>query len=314
MAPHGILSLAQDVCDRVTVNVPTTLFGTNDRIARILRLAAKDTIRDIMRAGQMNGLQGFHSQWIFATRPGVYAYVMPTDFLRILPGTEQRNSWPLGLIGPVSPQTWAGWIAGVESVVTPMSWRIKNNLIHIEPPPVAAEIVMIEYLSRFPVARNATDDDLLPVDGYLQPIAPLVPREGYLSSDAYSTIEVTGSSEWGSATWGTAVWGTTPHGEVRRIPAGTSNTSFPAYQVRAEEFTSDTDTSALDDDHVLSLGMTWRLRKGLSMPYAEDRDEYEREKDVFVANDASRARTFEIGNSVSHYDVAPLGGGRWMVG
>jgi hypothetical protein len=305
-----ILDIATEVCDRVTVNVPSTLFGTNDNIARKLRVAAKDTLRDLMRGAMKNGISGFHSQWVFATKPGVYAYQLPPDFYKMLPGTEQRSRWPLGILGPVTPQTWSNWISGLQYTAVPMGWRIKNNLIHFEPPPTQEEIVVIEYLSRFPVARDATDADLAPVNGYLQPIAPLVPREGYIHGDALDVVETTGPT-WGEAVWGTAVWGTTAISELRRIP--TSSTKFPDYQVRAEEFTSDDDLCAIDDDHVVSLGMTWRLRKGLMMSYAEEYDEYDREKDVFLSNDGSTARTVVFGDTGPREEIAPLGDGQWSV-
>lgn len=306
-----ILELAVEVCDRATVNTPTTIYGNNDRIARILRVAVKDTLRDIMRNAMRNGLSGFHSQWVFAVKPGVYAYRMPPDYYKMIPGTEQRNRWPLGILGPVTPQTWSNWIAGLAYTAVPMGWRLKNNLIHFEPPPSEEEIVIIEYLSRYPVARDVTDDDLELVDGRLTVKAPLVPREGYLGDDALNAVERTYVSQWGTAAWGTATWGATAISELRRIPV--SSTKFPAYQVRAEEFTADTDTCALDDDHVISLGMTWRLRKGLSMPYAEAFDEYEREKDVFLANDGSRGRTIIFGDTTAVNEIEPLGNGNWMV-
>jgi len=306
-----ILELAVEVCDRVTVNTPTTIFGTNDRTSRILRMAAKDTLRDIMRSAMRNGLSGFQSQWVFATQPGVYAYRLPPDFYKMIPGTEQRNRWPLGILGPVSPQTWSNWISGLAYTAVPMGWRIKNNLIHFEPPPSSSEIVIIEYLSRYPVSRAATDADLQPVNGRLAPVAPLVPREGYIGDGALDVVSLTDGSKWGAATWGTAVWGETAMGKLRRIPP--KDTSFPDYQVRAEEFTADTDVCAIDDDYVVSLGMTWRLLKGLSMPYAEAFDEYEREKDVFLANDGSRGRTLVFGESGVQNEIEPLGDGNWMV-
>lgn len=306
-----IKELAVEVCDRATVNTPEEIFGNNDRIARILRVAIKDTLRDIMRGAMKNGVSGFHSQWVFATKPGVYAYRMPPDLYKMIAGTEQRNRWPLGILGPVNPQTWSNWIAGMQYTAVPMGWRIKNNLIHFEPTPTTEEIVVIEYLSRYPVVRSATDADLEIVDGRLTPRAPLIPREGYIGDDALNAVDRENATQWGSADWGAALWGKTATTTLRRIP--TKSTKFPAYQVRAENFEADEDFCAIEDDHVVSLGMTWRLRKGLSMPYAEAYDEYEREKDVFLANDASRGRTITFGDAGPHEEVAPLGNGQWMV-
>jgi len=294
------------------VNAPKTIFGTNDRIARILRVAAKDTVRDVMKSAMRNGLSGFKAQWVFATRPGIYSYQLPPDYYRMIPGTEQRDRWPLGILGPVTPQTWSNWIAGLGFSAVPMGWRIDNNMIHLEPPPQQVEAVVIEYMSKFMTVRDAVDSDLQPVNGYLQPIAPLVPREGYTSEDGIPAVETPGP-EWGTATWGTAVWGTTGEIEMRRIPASAEETQFPQYQVRSEHFTKDTDKSAFEDDHLLSLGMTWRLRKGLSKSYAEERSEYEREKDVFLGNDASQGRTIVFGDVMAHNEIEPLGDGKWIL-
>lgn len=309
-----VRELAIEVCDRVTVNTPDTIFGNNDRIARNLRIALKDTIREIMRLSMKNGVSALHSQWIFATKPGIYAYRTPPDFHKMIPGTEQRNRWPLGILGPVNPQTWSNWISGLETVAVPMGWRIKNNLMHFEPVPQAEELIVIEYISRFPAIRDATPEDMAPVDGRLEPISPLVPREGYVAKQALDAVDVMSPSDWGVAQWGTALWGETPLEVMRRIPYDPAETNlFPPYQVRKPEFDNDNDICAFDDDHVISLGMTWRLRKGLRMDYAEAYDEYERETDVFLANDASRARTFSIGEGIVEHEVAPLGDGQWSV-
>lgn len=326
-----ILELAQEVTDREIVNRPTTLFGTNDRHARILRQAAVDTLRDLLRDGMRNGLSAFQSQWVFATKPGVYSYALPPDFLRVVPGTERRDRWPMGLVGPVSAQTWANWLTGVSPTAVPMGWRIQNNLIRIEPPPIAEELVLIDYISRWPVVREATEEDLASVNGHLLPVSPLVPREGYIARRALDAVDLAGGSTWGSAEWSGASFPTTPETELRRVPAGPRSQTgptdppdgpidieplereFPPFEVRAETFTADTDRSALHDDHVLSLGMTWRMRKALERPYAEERDQYEREKDVFLANDAARARIFTFGCDSGVSEVEPFGDGRWIV-
>ena len=47
---RSILEIAQEAAERdKTAPAPAQLFGTNDRVARILRVAAKDTMRDLMR-------------------------------------------------------------------------------------------------------------------------------------------------------------------------------------------------------------------------------------------------------------------------
>ncbi len=311
-----ILQLAQDVCDRETVKAPRTLFNTNDKIARILRMAAQDTVRDMMRSAHRNGLSGFKAQWVFAVRPQIYSYQLPPDYYRMIDGTEQRDRWPLGILGPVAPQTWSNWIAGLGFTAVPMGWRIDNNMIHIEPVPQQEEAIVIEYMSKYAVVRDAVDTDLEPVNGYLQPKLPLVPREGYTAPDGLPAVDPGAAPEWGTATWGTSIWGETGEYQMRRVPASTADaevTRFPQYQVRAERFTSDLDKSAFEDDHVLSLGMTWRLLKAMRRPYGEAKDEFEREKNVFLADDASKGRSIVFGDVTVHNEIEPLGDGRWIL-
>ena len=51
-----ILAIAQEAANREnTAPPPATLFGTNDRVARILRVAIHDTMRDVMRSSVWSG-------------------------------------------------------------------------------------------------------------------------------------------------------------------------------------------------------------------------------------------------------------------
>ena len=84
-------------------------------------------------------------------------------------------------------------------------------------------------------------------------------------------------------------------------------------QVRRAEFDTDTDLPAFDDDYVLSLGMTYRLRRALGLPYAEHAAEYEEEMELKLATDAGGHRSFLIGQTREECDTLPLGDGRWLV-
>lgn len=316
--PRSILEIAREAAERDnTAPPPVTLFGAdNNRVARILRVAAKDTMRDYMRQAGWQGLSELHSTWSFNTRPHIYAYPLPPDFLRPIPRTEQRDGWPMGLLGPASPQTWAAWISGLEAVTAPMGWRIRNNLLWIEPPPAEAEVLAIDYISRYPVVGTLALDDL---DLTAKPIkvnVPAVPRDGYLAvtnpdlatdPDATDARYDMAGVGWDVGTWGADLWEM-----LRRIHPLTGQEPLP--QVRRPEFTEDTDTSAFDDDYLLSLGMTFRLRKGLGLDYAEAAAEYEAEMDMKLNADAAQGgRHIAVGCSGDGPDVLPLGAGRWML-
>lgn len=310
-----ILEIAQEAAERdATAPAPSKLFETNDRIARILRQAAKDTLREYLRSSGWQGLSEFQSTWVFALQPGRYAYPLPPDFLRIIPRTEQRNGWPLGLVGPASPQAWAAWVFGGSAVAAPMGWRIRNNVLWIEPTPQKAELVAIEYISRYPVVSEIRDSDFDMTLDPPQTFAPIVPRDGHLSLRDDSLV---GASDPDDAEYDippgydVGQWGTEPMEALRRL--NPLSAAAPLPEVRRPEFEADTDRPAFDDDYLLSLGLTFRLRRSLGLPYAEQAAEYEEEMAMKSATDAGGAKSFRLGDECGFGGQVPLGGGRWLV-
>jgi hypothetical protein len=310
-----ILEIAQEAAERdATAPAPSKLFDTNDRIARILRHAAKDTLREYIRSAHWQGLSEFHSTWAFALQPGQYAYPLPPDFLRSIPRTEQRNGWPLGLVGPASPQAWAGWIYGGQAVSAPMGWRIRNNVIWIEPAPAKAELVVIDYISRYPVVAVIREGDLDLSKRPPRPTAPVVLRDGHLSMPDASVLQEpfeTDAKYGGDYGYDEATWPKDPFEVLRRLNPLSARDPLP--QVRRPEFTTDTDLPAFDDDYPLSLGMTFRLRRAMGLPFAESAAEYEAELEMKSATDAGNGGSFRLGESGLSGGQVPLGDGRWLV-
>lgn len=311
-----ILEIAQEAAERdATAPAPLQLFGTNNRISRILRQAAKDTLREYLRTSDWQGLSEFQSTWVFALQKGRYAYPLPPDFLRIIPRTEQRNGWPLGLVGPASPQAWAAWIYGGSAVAAPMGWRIRNNVLWIEPVPEKAELVAIEYISRYPVISEIREGDFDLTLDPPQTYAPIVPRDGHLSlpNDELVAVDDPDDFEYGTGPgFEDGEWPAESMEYLRRLNPLSNVEPLP--EVRRPEFEADTDRPAFDDDYVLSLGMTFRLRRALGLPFAEHAAEYESELDMKAATDAGGARSFRLGNCGERAGIqVPLGDGRWMV-
>lgn len=311
-----ILEIAQEAAERdATAPAPAALFGTNNRIARILRAAAKDTMREYLRVSNWQGLSEFHSSWVFALQPGRYAYQLPPDYLRIIPNTEQRNGWPLGLVGPATPQAWASWLYGGAATAAPMGWRIKNNLLWIEPVPTSTELVVIEYISRYPVVSAIQSGDY---DLTLDPIqtnAPVVPRDGHMSLPDATLVTEDAPDDFvfgAGPGYDDGAWPTDPFEVLRRLHPMSAVAPLP--EVRRPEFTADTDYPAFDDDYILSLGMTFRLRRSLGMPFVEHAAEYEAEIEMKSATDAGGARDFRLGREANvSVGQVPLGGGKWLV-
>lgn len=312
---RSILTIAQEAAERHnTAPAPAALFGSTDRIARIMRVGVKDTMRDIMRRANWRGLSELRSTWVLALEPGKYAYPLPPDYLRMIPNTEFRSGWPLGLIGPATPQAWSSWLSGGTTIVAPMGWRVMNGAIWLEPTPAAQELVTIEYISSYPVVATPVAGDY---DTEIPPgtVPPTVMRDGYMHGDVSEAVYATTGNEFAYGTapgWDAGVWSAELAEILKRI--NPLSIVAPMPQVRRPEFTADTDLPAFSDDHVLSLGLTMRLRRDLGQPYTAILDEYEAEIDRLIADDAGGARDFRIGNQGETCDVLPLGGGKWMVG
>lgn len=312
--PRTILAIAQEAADRdATAPAPASLFDNPSRIAKLMRIAAQDVIRDYLRTCSF-GVSEFQATWVFALQPGRYAYPLPPDYLRIIGGTEQRAGWPMSLIGPATPQAWASWVFGGAAAPTQTGWRIRNNAILVEPTPSVEELVAIEYVSRWPVVGRMTDADV-DLSGSIPVFrAPHVPRDGamFLKNDVLLRKRRPEDFDYDDPPgFDVGLWASEPMEALRRIKPTSAQAPFP--QVRKETFTADDDMPAFDDDHLLSLGMTFRLRRALGQPYEEHAAEYEREMTAKAVADAGGARPFLIGDETAIADVVPLGSGKWLV-
>ncbi|MEM6624468.1 MAG: hypothetical protein AAF674_19770 [Pseudomonadota bacterium] len=311
-----ILEIAREAANRDnTAPPPATLFGTNDRIAEALRVAANDVFRTYLRHTRWEGLSELHSTFVWALQPGKYAYPLPPDFLRTIPRTEQRNGWPLGLLGPATPEYWANWVFGLDAISATMGWRIRNNAIFIEPIPQSAELVAIEYISRYPVVSEIRTGDYDLTRTPIQTIAPIVARDGWLNTvndDVFQSALATVANFGQQPGFDISVWAQDPW-EILRFVQPTSAVA-PLPQVRRPEFTADADMPAFDDNHVLSLGMTFHLQRALGLPYAERAAEFESEMEVKASTDAGKGAGFRLQQGDRpDWDVWPLGNGDWMV-
>mgnify|MGYP000891960589 CR=1 FL=1 len=309
-----ILEIAIEAAERdATAPAPTTLFGTGNRTAKVLRTAAFDTMREYLTRTNWIGSSEFHSSWVFSTIPNRFAYPMPPDYLRMIPNTEHRGGWPLGLVGPASPQSWAQWLFGGSASPLQAGWRISNNALWIDPTPKGYELITINYVSLYPVVSLIEEGDYDMSGDRPTCVAPFVPRDGHINLP--TQLDVTpddGDAIYeGPPGWDTAVYGTEPSEALKRLnPASAVD---PKPEVRRPNFTADTDRPAFQDDHLLSLGMTFRLRRALGLDYAEAAGEYEDAMEAKITSDAGGMRTFQIGRRDETPSVAPLGNGRWMV-
>lgn len=308
-----ILEIAKEAAERQgTAPAPVKLFNTDNKVAKILRTAAGDVMREYLRATRFESQSEFSSTWCFSLIPGRYAYPLPPDFLAMIPDTEHRAGSPMGLLGPATAQAWAQWVYGIGGTPCTMGWRIRNNALWIDPTPSAHELVVIDYVTRFPVVSQIEPGDYdLSQDPPLCRV-PFVPRDGHtaLVHDITASPSNVANYDQGEG-FDVGTFPQEQHEVLKRLSPLSGTEPLP--MVRRPAFTRDTDLPAFEDDHLLSLGMTFHLRRALSMDYAEAAGDYEAELERKAGQDGSHARPITIGGSGSDWEVVPLGDGRWLV-
>lgn len=297
-----ILSIAQEAAERsMRADPPSTLFSTNERVARILRVAAHDVSMEMMRRVQGgSGWSALHSTWVFRLEEGVGSYKLPPDYGRMIPGTEHRETWNISLLGPAPAQVWHQWLYGLSVPIAQMGWRVQNGRMYVEPIPGYSEFATIGYVSRWPVVNPVDGADYMKAgvaaDDAERVTLPLVTREGYLGTSP----EALGMTD----------------AEFRatfRLLAPTQGVDVASdAMARKERFTADIDMPALDE-HVLSLGMTARLLRGLSEPYAQEQADYEEALEVAFSDDHGQARDISLDCDHEHDPVLFLGGDKVLI-
>jgi hypothetical protein len=79
---------------------------------------------------------------------GQVNYPLPADWLRQIEQTEwdRTNRWPLN--GPKSAQEWQNFKSGIVYAGPRLRFRIAGNTIQLNPPPSAASLLSMEYVSK----------------------------------------------------------------------------------------------------------------------------------------------------------------------
>jgi len=314
-----ILEICQDAAERAGLAAPGKIFGSNDKRARRLRVAATDTMREMSRFGDSEGWSDLRSEWIFTITPGNFSYPLPQDFLRIVPGTMQRENWPLGVLGPTNPITWALWRNGVTRPYSPYGWRVANGRLFLEPPGETNEILRWEYQSKYLVVRDATLADYIQMpspdeQSFYIPKVGIVPIEGELSVPPSHITEVSGKSYTGG--WEVGTWENDKWDGLLGLYYGCFRREAPLQnsRVRAPNFTADTDRPAFSCEDVISLGITWRVLRSLNKPYAEEMREFMEAMRFCRAVDGAGPSEIKLGDYHEGREAYPLvNGDKWVI-
>lgn len=278
---------------------PTVIFGSNDRLSRRLLVALRQSVADLLLLVDGRGWSEQQSTWVFRLEAGRASYPLPPDYLAFIQDTDTVEGATHRLCGPVSADVFSLWRAGRLIPHSRYGVRVRMGRLYVEPVPSQAEVVTIDYLSRYPAMQVVTGWDAALWDGLPsdRKTPPFVTREGYL---AVTPDDLGLTADEFDARF-----------RLEGKPTGwdsSNDTDGDGYidaLIRKEFFTADTDYAAIDADLLLQ-DVTWRVRRAIGLPYAEEAALSARLRDALKAHDHGGVQDFCIDGETWRDESPPL--------
>lgn len=288
-ARRDLLTIAKDAAGGVGIQGSAIILSASTAETSMIRQAFRQTARELCTAGLLI------QQYTFYTANGTASYPLPSDYFLPWTGTSwnRTDQWSMRHIPQIEWQAnksgftassvhqryrimpAIGGHSAAGAVSAPDQWT--NRRFHIDPTPDAAEQIVFNYRSDHWVddpGKNTNDA----VDGVT------------LSGSNEVQIDATGHSVLAGEVVGFyGVGGTTElNGNIYTVSTvdtndftlqGTSAADFTAFTSGGTFYQLDNETasngySMLPDD-LVELGLTYRLRRRMGLPYFEHKMEYE---------------------------------------
>lgn len=162
-----MLSIIQDVTDRIGIPRPTQVIGSTDNQVRQLLALLNEEGVALSKRGTWQALT---NQWTFVTvATNVQdSSALPSDLRQIIPDSIYNRTLMRKVLGPITPQEWQALQAYPAYNRVYLAFRERQGEILITPAPPADQTIAYEYvsdnwvLSSAAVAKSAftADDDV----------------------------------------------------------------------------------------------------------------------------------------------------------
>jgi hypothetical protein len=194
----SILTIVQDVSNRVGLPVPSVVIGSNDTQVRQLLGLAQQEGKELSRRGPWQALT--KEKTITATATETQTGAIPVDYERMIEGTFWNRTQDRRVVGPLTPQKWQMLQTGLYSLMWD-AYRIRGNDMLMSPVPQAGDILAYEYVSTYWLTNAAgsteraawtADDDVAKLDEELITLGVIwrfLKSKGLDYSEAFSTYE-----------------------------------------------------------------------------------------------------------------------------
>ena len=152
----SLLTIIQDVSNRIGLPVPSSVVGSSDTQVRQLLGLAQQEGKELSRRGPWQVLT--KEKTITATATEEQTGAIPTDFERMIEGTFWNRSQDRRVVGPLTPQKWQMLQTGLYNLMWD-AYRIRGNDLLMSPVPVAGDTLAYEYVSKYWLTNAAGDTE-----------------------------------------------------------------------------------------------------------------------------------------------------------
>lgn len=131
---------------------PSSIVGNSDGTAVLLLALANKAIKTLARM-PWQALQKEHT---FSTVASTETYALPSDYGWYQNDTawDRSNYW--NMRGSLSPAAWQWYKSGIMSTTPRSRFRVRGNLVYIDPIPSSVRSIVIEYVSNKPVTDGVS--------------------------------------------------------------------------------------------------------------------------------------------------------------
>lgn len=140
----SLLSIAQSTVKACGFAVPNTIVGNTDNTAMMLLALVNKAGKQLAKLPW----QTLQKEYTFNLANGTQTYAFPSDLGHFRNETFWNRSQFWSMRGSLTAMQWQLFKSGIQTTMPRQRFRIRNNLIYIDPTPTAADAVVIEYISK----------------------------------------------------------------------------------------------------------------------------------------------------------------------
>lgn len=151
------LSIVQEACKRLSLDVPSVLFSSTNDLDIQLRGLLNAEVIDLARYGAWTRLT--REKTFSTAAQEVQTSAVPADFDWYIDDTMYNRTMVRKLVGPITAEDWQKEKAGPVYSSVFNAFRFRGGNILITPDPTASQTVAYEYITKYRVADSDDNED-----------------------------------------------------------------------------------------------------------------------------------------------------------